>query len=55
MATRSLMLTLCVVGLLAVLYSLEYWLIEFIPPLGLVTYSIGLLAFVFGARGVVRN
>ena len=55
MGIRAVMLLLCVVGLFAVFFSLEYWLIEYTPLVALGLYSIGLIAFVFGAKGVLDN
>lgn len=56
MGTRAAMLFLCIVGLLTACGSLEYLgLIEYAPLGALGFYSIGLLAFVFGVRGVVRS
>jgi len=55
MHARGIMLTLAIAGLLCLFYSLEYWLIGYTPLLGLAIYSWGILAFVFGVRGVLRN
>ena len=56
MATRAAMLFLCVTGMVAVFVSLEYLGLVHDSPLGaLGIYTIGVLVFVFGARGVVRN
>ena len=50
MRDRSIMLTVAITGLLCLVYSLEYWLLEYTPLLGLAIYTWGLLAFVFGVR-----
>jgi hypothetical protein len=52
---RITYLILCVLGLFSILYSLEYYLIEYTNLLALGLYTFGVLTFVFGARGVIRN
>jgi hypothetical protein len=56
MRKRTAMLLLCTTGMLSVFVSLEHLGLVHQSPLGaLGIYTIGILAFVFGARGVVRN
>ena len=56
MRKRTAMLLLCTTGMLSVFVSLEHLGLVHQSPLGaLGIYTIGILAFVFGARGVVRD
>jgi hypothetical protein len=56
MGNRTSALFLCIVGLLTALVSLEYLGLLHQSPLGaLALYTIGVLGFVFGVRGVIRN
>ena len=55
MGMRAIMLILCVAGLFVVFCSLEYSLLQHTSLLALGLYSAGLLAFTFGAKGVLDS
>jgi len=55
MINRTTYLILCVLGLFSVLYSLEYYLIQYTNLTALGLYTFGVLIFVFGVRGVIRD
>ena len=55
MINRITYLILCVLGLFSILYSLEYYLIQYTNLIALGLYTFGVLIFVFGVRGVIRD
>jgi hypothetical protein len=55
MRDRIIFLFLSLLGFFSILYSLEYYLIEYTNLVALGLYSFGILTFVFGVRGIVRN
>tara|TARA_R110000751_G_C13692937_1_gene472546 strand:- start:298 stop:609 length:312 start_codon:yes stop_codon:yes gene_type:complete len=55
MRDRTMFLVLCLLGFFSIFYSLEYYLIGYTNLVALGLYSFGILTFVFGVRGIVRN
>jgi hypothetical protein len=55
MTNRICYLILCIFGLFSILYSLEYYLIQYTNLTALGLYTFGVLIFVFGVRGVIRD
>ena len=55
MINRITYLILCILGLFSILYSLEYYLIQYTNLIALGLYTFGVLIFVFGVRGVIRD
>ena len=55
MVTRILRLITTAAGIISIIFSIEYFLIECIPLLGLTLYTVGLFAFLVGARGIISR
>ena len=55
MLTNILRLTCTVLGVLCIVFSIEYFIIDCMPILGLTLYTLGLVSFSIGAKGILRG